>query len=250
MTHNGPPPGYGTPHGSDTIFASPSSYSVPQPFTLETLAPGETPKAQHIPELDFVIGLDLETSGLNEQKDQVLEVAAIFGSFKDGCFVESSRLQRVLPLQSNIEDWHEKVLEMHTKNGLLAECVALRKNLRGCSGGFDGWRADVDKELARRAAVRPKDRTWTLLGNSVHFDLRFVRRLFPELAKHLSHRVMDVSSIRLFCEMLGKPYVKGDEAHRAMPDVEASLRLLQEYRGWVAYDLPAIAERHRAPEPR
>jgi oligoribonuclease len=195
----------------------------------------------HIPELDFVLGFDIESSGLGEQTDQVLEVAAIFGSFRNGEFVEATRLQRVLPLQSNIEDWHEAVLEMHTKNGLLAEAVALTKRLRVKPGGCDDYRFDLDKQLALTASVRPKDRKWTLLGNSVHFDLRFVWRLFPELSKHVSHRVIDVSSIRLFCEMLGRPYVEGEAAHRAMADVEASLDLLQEYRKWVTQDLPQIS---------
>jgi oligoribonuclease (3'-5' exoribonuclease) len=189
--------------------------------------------AAHVRELKHVCALDLETSGLDEQHDQILEVAAVFGSFVDGAFVEKGRVQRVLPITSTIENWHEKVLEMHSKNGLLAEAMKVRKACLEKVYG-DPLR-DVVESLDRHLAGFRCDvgQKWTLLGNSVHFDLRFVRRVFPAFAKKLSHRVIDVSSIRLFCESLGRPYVKGEVAHRAMADVEASLKEFAACQQWI-----------------
>lgn len=186
----------------------------------------------HISELEYIIALDFETTGLDEQNDEVLEVAAVFVSIRDGLLVEHRRFQTVLPFTSQIDTWHEKVLEMHTKNGLLAECVAANRRLNGQRDKFRDYHNQVDVSLAAMAAGHPPDSKWTLLGNSVHFDLRFLWRLFPKLATHVSHRVFDVSVIRLFCEALGKPYAKGEPVHRAMPDVQESLRLYNEYREW------------------
>ncbi len=184
-------------------------------------------------ELDFVCALDLETSGLDEQNDQILEVAAVFGSINDGKFTESARFERVLPLITRVEDWHEAVIAMHSANGLIGEAIKAKKSHEAV-GKFarDPFEA-CDLDLLTAAPRLPHHKArWTLLGNSVHFDLRFVRRVFSQFAARLSHRVLDVSSTRLFCESLGMPYVKGDVPHRAMPDVLGSIAQYEAQSAW------------------
>ncbi len=199
-------------------------------------------REEHIPELDYVIPLDLETAGLNPEQHEILEVAAVVGRFDaDGNFVRFGGLSRVMPLRSDITTWHDEVIKMHSANGLLAECASVRRQVtqaysphaQSDEGKLNEHRRRLDDELARLASNHPKDRKYTLVGNTVHFDLNFVKKYFPNFAAHLSHRVLDVSSVRLFLEMLGKPYVKGDVAHRAMADVEMSLATLASYRDWV-----------------
>ncbi len=176
-------------------------------------------------ELETVCALDLETSGLHEQNDQILEVAAIFGSIVDGKFVESKRFERVLPLTTNIEDWHPAVIAMHSKNGLLAEAIAAKKE-----GRFGNALVECDRELAQVAGYGKR---WTLLGNSVHFDLRFVRRVFPTFASRLSHRCFDISATRLFCESLGMVTEPAEVPHRAMADVLGSIAQYEKQAAWV-----------------
>lgn len=193
-------------------------------------------------ELENVIALDLETTGLDEQAEDVLELYCRFGSICAGeftpCATESEK-QFVFPTMSNVETWNDIVLKMHSANGLLAECIAMRRTLLSGDERRDGlsrtkgYFHDVDMTLAKRADyLLPPKQKWTLLGNSVHFDLRFLRRLFPEFSKRLSHRVIDCSAIRLFCEALGRPYEKGAEAHRAKADVEESIRLFNDCHDW------------------
>ncbi len=191
-----------------------------------------TPAAPPPSELEHVCALDLETSGLDEQNDQILEVAAIFGSVKDGKFVERARFERVLPLASDIERWHEAVVGMHSMNGLLFESIKAKKARLGLLDGSCAFAA-CDREFVRVAPGLPYKARWTLLGNSVHFDLRFVRRVFPEFAKLLSHRVIDVSSTRLFCESLGMVTERADPPHRAMADVLGSIAQYEKQAAWV-----------------
>lgn len=188
-----------------------------------------------INELDHVCALDIESSGLDEQSDQILEVAAIFGSIKDGQFVSSGKhLSRVLPLITDIETWHEKVLEMHTKNGLLAEAIKVKRDrAEGRHNYVRNAFEQVDSDLVQVAPAKPFKARWTLLGNSVHFDLRFVRRVFPGFAKLLSYRVIDVSSTRLFCEGLGMVTEPAEVPHRAMPDVQSSIALYGKQADWI-----------------
>jgi oligoribonuclease len=200
-----------------------------------------------IRELDYVCALDLETSGLDEQNDQVLEVAAIFGKIVDGKFVPGTTSSRrphtvnlVLPLITDIEKWHEVVLAMHTSNGLLAEAIKAKKANGAWARTFDA----VDQALDHAGPALPYKGKITLLGNSVHFDLRFVRRVFPRFAASLSHRVIDVSSTRLFCEGLGMVTEKADPPHRAMPDVLASIAQYERQGEWIRghFTGPSIAD--------
>lgn len=201
-----------------------------------------------ISELENVIGFDLETSGLDEQNDQILEVHAkpgriVNGRFKTHAFGNWSGLTIVLPISTDVRLWHPAVVEMHTRNGLIVEAhntlADLMTHIRDDCKDEPIEMADMT-EIVCGAAVEYADDAlaamfpklaggakWTLLGNTVHFDLRFARRLFPLFAANLSHRVIDVSSIRIFCETLGLPHVKGEPAHRATDDVLDSIRLFE-----------------------
>jgi oligoribonuclease (3'-5' exoribonuclease) len=199
----------------------------------------------HVSELDNVVPADLETGGLNEQGDEILEVHIRRGHIRGGRFVEGARLNVVLPLQSNVYEWHPAVMDMHTKNGLLAECHKLTHEAAKKWGGRDGtsehkmiMAMHEAREAAEHAMILlcpplPEGQSYTLLGNSVHFDQRFFRRVFPAFSKRLSHRIIDCSTVRLFCESLGRPYVKGDPAHRASADVDHSIRLYEDCYDWV-----------------
>lgn len=207
----------------------------------------ETPR---VSELEHVVPFDLETSGLDEQNDQILEVHMRMGAIRPGGYTDycaPEGLTIVLPILSNILEWHPAVVEMHTKSGLLAEAHAVNNKVQKTaaygtpdySRGLIEKIRNADESLCRfidrhwttaEGAEPPK---WTLLGNSVHFDLRFARRLFPKFAKRLSHRVIDVSAIRIFTEALGLPYQKDEPAHRAAADVAHSIKSFERYQTWV-----------------
>ena len=72
-----------------------------------------------------------------------------------------------------------------------------------------------------------------LAGSSIHFDLGFLRVHMPKLAAKFSHRLFDVSAIKLFCESLGMPKLPKAEAHRAMVDVEESFAHYKACADWV-----------------
>lgn len=214
-------------------------------------------EAPRISELENVIGFDLETSGLDELNDQILEVHMRMGAIRSGGYTDYAAhegLTIVLPISSDVRLWHPAVVEMHTKNGLIVESHKLLAELtqhirHDCAD--DPIEADAVTAIACEEALEKADATlcayidqnwivgagtkppkWTLLGNSVHFDLRFAKRLFPEFAKRLSHRVIDVSAIRIFCESLGLAYTKDEPAHRAAADVAYSIKSFERYQAW------------------
>jgi oligoribonuclease (3'-5' exoribonuclease) len=215
-------------------------------------------QAHRVSELEHVIPFDLETSGLDEQNDQVLEVHMRVGAIRSGGYTDYGTpdgITIVLPISSDVRLWHPAVVSTHTKNGLIVEShkllADLAKHVReDCSGTEELLETECMTEIACAEALEEADELlcsyldcsyplgqkpapkWTLLGNSVHFDLRFVRRLFPQFAARLSHRVIDVSAVRVFCESLGLPYIKDEPAHRAAADVTESIKSFERYQTW------------------
>jgi oligoribonuclease len=80
----------------------------------------------------------------------------------------------------------------------------------------------------------PEPRTAPLAGNSIATDRGFLSRDMPELDAHLHYRMVDVSSIKELCRRWFPRvfYAKPEKglAHRALADIEESIRELKYYR--------------------
>ena len=80
----------------------------------------------------------------------------------------------------------------------------------------------------------PDPRTAPLAGNSIATDRGFLARDMPTLDGHLHYRMIDVSTIKELCRRwypriyFGQP-TKG-MAHRALADIQESIRELAYYR--------------------
>jgi oligoribonuclease len=158
---------------------------------------------------------DLETTGLDPAKDSILEIAVLEADLS-APFDWTTRLHTPLRWKGDPASLQVKVRTMHETSGLLAACSEEATTL-----------ADVEAELLE---VIPEVEDYgerpTLAGSSVHFDLSFLRVHMPRLAARFSHRVYDVSAVKIFCRSLGMPkdLVPRAEAHRALADVEESIR--------------------------
>lgn len=175
--------------------------------------------------------LDLETSGLDPHECVILEWAVVLAADDRGGDMSpiaqySSVLQArlhtaevngslVYAVSQGSDDTLSSVdpfvVNMHTRNGLWAECAASETTL--------GESEDFLIELVGGAETKGV----VLAGSSVHFDLGFIREHMPSFAKCLSHRVLDVSTLKLADKAwAGVAFAKA-EAHRALPDVLESL---------------------------
>lgn len=168
--------------------------------------------------------LDIETSGLDPERDQILEVAFKYCT-RSGELGFENCAQAVLPLRDDPSTWHESAREMHTANGLIKEVSALKEEGKA----YEAELHHLDN-LFSAALTGEK---YTLVGNSVHFDLGFLRRHMPKLARKFNYRLGNVSSVRVFLETVGYQEPNKNVAHRAMDDVDASLDMLRRFQSLV-----------------
>lgn len=163
---------------------------------------------------DFLF-LDLETTGLDPQRCHVIEVACVLTRDDFVPYAEFEAIVR--PPPSSV--WQQEALDMHKASGLE----------RLTHSGISSYMVSVQLDEFLRTHL--DGRRANLAGNSVHFDRGFLEH-WPNVFCHLTHRHLDVSSLRLLGEALGLPKLEsGEKPHRAMADVRHSLRELR-YWTW------------------
>jgi oligoribonuclease len=177
--------------------------------------------------------LDLETSGLDVEHDDILEVACLV--IDDRLVQEVARYHAVVRTDLEFYEMPEVVRDMHAKSGLWSE-VRSGKVARPI-GEVDHELADflrvhavkLEQHGGRAALVRPQ-----LAGNGIHFDRGFMRRCLRRAEAELHHRQLDITSInelmRRFCPVAYEARPRPPQsAHRAMDDVLESLAVARHY---------------------
>jgi oligoribonuclease len=176
--------------------------------------------------------LDIETTGLDPLQSSILEIAIaesdLLTPFEIGPVTNIvlhhpgwlSYERRNPPWAGAID---QKVVEMHTKNGLWNECSESQRFL-----------SDTEEELlALVPLIEDYEERPTLAGACVHFDQGFLRQWMPRLARRFMSRHYDVSSIKLFCRSLGMEKPPKAEAHRAKADILESIEHAKLCKQWL-----------------
>lgn len=115
------------------------------------------------------------------------------------------------------------VHNMHTKNGLLAECAASEFTVGEVDQYLFAW--------AQEFTGQRKPKGLILAGFSVHFDRDWIRVHMPLFSSCLSHRVFDVSTLKTAARIAIEGYdPPGGGAHRAADDIRESLRAYAHWR--------------------
>lgn len=181
--------------------------------------------------LPNLLWVDLETTGLDENVELPLEIGYVVTDADLNVIDENSW---VLSQTLLINDLDERVFDMHSKNGLLAEVVKSSYTT-----------AEVDRLLSirmRNSSVWPNfpigDEKPPLCGSSITFDRRWMAKWFPEFYEKIHYRSIDVSSIK---ELMmrwnpSEARVVRTGAHRSLPDLHDSITELKHYRDVLQWD--------------
>ena len=172
---------------------------------------------------DRLVWIDCEMTGLDLQRDALIEIACLvtdsdLNVLGEGVDVVVHADEAALAAMPDV------VRDMHARSGLTEEVRASRVAL-----------ADAEQQVL--AYVRehvPDARTAPLAGNSIATDRDFLTRDMPELDAHLHYRMVDVSSVKELCRRWFPRvfYAKPEKglAHRALADIRESIRELDYYR--------------------
>jgi oligoribonuclease len=169
-------------------------------------------------------------TGLDLASDALVEIACIVTDAElkpldDGIDVV------IKPPAEALDGMLPVVRDMHTSSGLLSELAS-------------GVTLAEAQELVL-AYVRlhvPESRRVPLCGNSIATDRSFIARDMPELDAFLHYRMIDVSSVKeLARRWYPRAYFASPEkhgGHRALADIQESIRELQYYREVIFVPMP------------
>ena len=167
-----------------------------------------------------LLWMDLEMTGLEPEKDKILEVAAVATDME---LNEIARFQAVVKVDDKLmrermvgEFWEKNA---KSREGLMAQNESGRPA------------AEVEKDLLKFLDENFGKEVY-LAGNSIHQDRKFIEREMPELHRRMHYRMLDVSAWKIYFEQaLGKRFTK-PENHRAEDDVAGSI---EEFRWYLTF---------------
>lgn len=185
----------------------------------------------------FLLWVDLETTGTDENLDGILEIGAIITTPDLDRVADWHRVIGIEPQHHERLLDNEFVYSMHEHNGLLDDCAT------------SFWKIEeADRDLAHDMAFHGEPHDYMLAGSGVgHFDRRFIRRHLPRVESMLQYPVIDVGVIRRTMRMWAGEGLdfKFNESkdHRAMGDIELHLNEALAYRSlfrqWGRAEVPS-----------
>jgi len=160
--------------------------------------------------------LDLEMTGLDVQKERIIEVGAIVTDLELNPLGEFHKIVRQpKELLDSMDEWNTK---HHGNSGLLAKIP---------NGESE---ASVEKALTEWTKSHFKEPV-ILAGNSIGQDRLFIDKYFKEFSKILHYRMLDVTSLKLHFSTLGVEFSKKN-THRAIDDIKESI---EEFRHFCSF---------------
>lgn len=157
-------------------------------------------------------------TGLDPEKDKILEVAAIA---TDMNLNEVARFEAAVKVDENLIN-SRMVGEFWDKNSeSRAELIKNSQNGEPIEKVEQQLLDFLDKYFVKS--------TIYLAGNSIHQDRKFIEREMPELNKRLHYRMLDVSAWKIYFENVKHKKFDKPEAHRALSDIEGSIEELKYY---------------------
>lgn len=187
------------------------------------------PAVKTAPASEHLIWVDMEMSGLDPEKERILEIAVI---------VTDAHLNTIATAP---------VWVIHQEDALLDAMDAWNKGTHGRSGLIDKVKASTMDEATAEAECIAflkkylKPGIAPMCGNTIGQDRRFMAKYMPKLEAFFHYRNIDVSTLKELCKRWHPELVKGftkKQAHTALADIEESIEELKYYREKFIVPLP------------
>ena len=175
--------------------------------------------------------MDLEMTGLDPDRDVIVEIATLVTD--DDLEIVAEGPDLVIHQSDEVLAAMDPfVVDMHTRSGLL---TAIRSST-------------VSLEAAGAATLEfikthvPNERSVPLCGNSIGTDRRFLAAYLPAIEHHLHYRSVDVSSVKELVRRWYPEVISGRQqkagSHRALDDIRESVAELTYWRSTIFREIP------------
>lgn len=165
--------------------------------------------------LEKLFWLDMEMTGLDVEKERVIEVAVIITDLK---FEEHGSYHAIVKQPQefidNMDEWNKT---HHSASGLIDKIPQ----------GKDP--VVVDRELCELANRHLGRERVVIAGNSIFQDRRFIDRYFTDFKTRLHYRMLDVTSWKIILKHKYQVEYSKKESHRALDDIRESISELKYY---------------------
>ena len=169
---------------------------------------------------DNLIWIDLEMTGLDPEKEKIIEIATIITDSDLNVIAEGPNIaiHQSNELLDSMDEWN---VNQHTSSGLID---AVRTSII----------SDKEAELETLDFISKyvPSRKSPMCGNTVSHDRRFLNKYMPELENYFHYRHIDVSSVKeLIVRWMNQAqsYQKNSN-HRALDDIKDSINELKHYK--------------------
>ena len=170
---------------------------------------------------DNLVWLDLEMTGLDPEKDHIIEMATVITNtnleiLEDGPVFVIHQSDELL---DGMDDWNRE----HHGNSGLVERVKESKVTE----------ADAEEQTIVFIQQYVPENKSPLCGNSICTDRRFLVRYMPKLESYLHYRNLDVSTLKILAQHWSPEIASGItkvSEHIALKDIHDSIEELRYYR--------------------
>jgi oligoribonuclease len=172
-------------------------------------------------DLQHLIWIDLEMTGLNPDSDLIIEIATVVTDKDLNILAEGP------------------VLAVHQPDAALAAMDDWNQQHHGQSGLIDRVKASTINEAeAERLTIEflkqwVPENTSPICGNSIGQDRRFLYRYMPKLEAYFHYRNIDVSTLKELVARWAPELKNGfnkESSHQALDDIIESIEELRYYR--------------------
>ena len=164
--------------------------------------------------------VDLEMTGLDPEKDVMLEIACLITDNDINILDEGPEIV-IHQEDSELAKINAKVNELFLKSDFRTQVKNSNIEL-----------AEAENKVLEFVKKYCKKGLSPYCGNTVATDKQFIKKYMPKLYEYLHYRVIDVSSVKELAKRWypDLPLFVKAEKHRAMDDIKESVAELQYYK--------------------
>ena len=168
-----------------------------------------------------LIWIDLEMTGLDPNRDRIIEIATIVTDSALSILAEGPVLvvHQSEDVLVGMDEWNTR---QHRASGL---CDRVRRSRHSES--------DAARRTLEFVARHVPTGCSPMCGNGICQDRRFLARWMPQLERYFHYRNLDVSTVKELCRRWRRDLFEGmskESRHRALDDVRESIAELDFYR--------------------